>query len=303
MNNIELIGQVSLNYKFYKGSDEYSDGDIEDKLLEYAKTRDDLENVISENNEWPIFYHFSEIRKNLLNWYNFAPDSTLLEIGAGPGAMTGLFCEKCKRVVANDLSKKRSAINAYRNKNYSNLEIMISNFSDLKISEKFDYVTLIGVLEYSGFYIDSDTPFLDMLKRAREYLKPNGILFIAIENKFGLKYWAGAREDHTGLFYDGIEGYTKSPQVQTFGKKEIKNLVESAGYSSSYFYYPYPDYKLPVEIYSEDCIPDCNTKMFSAPAYDSDRMMIFDEPLVYSQIINEGLYEEFANSFLIECVN
>ena len=68
-----------------------------------------------------------------------------LEIGAGCGAVTGLLCRKCDRVVAVDLSKKRSTINATRNRDCDNLEIMVGNFEDIQIEEKFDYVTLIGV--------------------------------------------------------------------------------------------------------------------------------------------------------------
>ena len=32
----EIVGNVTLNYDFYRGSDSYSDGDIEDRLLEIA---------------------------------------------------------------------------------------------------------------------------------------------------------------------------------------------------------------------------------------------------------------------------
>ena len=50
--------------------------------------------------------------------------------------------------MANDLSKRRSTINAYKNQDASNLEIMVGNFNVVaeKMEERFDYVTLIGVL-------------------------------------------------------------------------------------------------------------------------------------------------------------
>ena len=41
---------------------------------------------------------------------------------------------------------------------------------------------------------------------------------IAIENKFGIKYWAGATEDHTGRIFDGIQGYGGVERVRTFSR-------------------------------------------------------------------------------------
>ena len=37
-----------------------------------------------------------------------------------------------------------------------------------------------------------------MLQRVRSLLKPEGKLIVAIENQLGLKYFAGAPEDHLG---------------------------------------------------------------------------------------------------------
>ena len=176
----EKIGNVTLNYRFYHGTDEYSDGDVEDRILQAVREKTDYEEeILLDGNNWAMLYHLSPIRENLLEWYDFGKGKTLLEIGAGCGAVTGLFCRKCDRVVAVDLSKKRSTINATRNKACGNLEIMVGNFEDIQIKEKFDYVTLIGVLEYSIYYINSPDPFADMLKKARSYLKPGGTLVFA----------------------------------------------------------------------------------------------------------------------------
>ena len=127
-----------------------------------------------------ILYHLSDVRHNVLEWYDFDPEANLLEIGAGCGAITGLLCDKVKRVVCNDLSKRRSTINATRNGHKGNLEIYVGNFEDLQLEEKFDYVTLIGVFEYSGYYISQGEPYTAMLERVKRFLKPGGKLIIAI---------------------------------------------------------------------------------------------------------------------------
>lgn len=299
--NVESVGKVRLNYQYYRGTDQYSDGDIEDTLLQIVRQNDSYEDVLARENEWALLYHLSPIRENLLEWYDFGEGKSLLEIGAGCGGITGLFCKKCDRVVAIDLSKRRSTINATRNRNFDNLEIMVGNFEDIQIEEKFDYVTLIGVLEYSIYYINSESPFVDMLKKAKSYLKPGGRLIVAIENKYGIKYWAGAREDHTGNLMDGIMGYSGVERVRTFSREGLEALLREAGFDSLEFYYPLPDYKLPTEIYSHKHLPKAYPFKYNTPNYDRDRLGLFDEGKAMDELIREGKFEMFANSFLVFC--
>lgn len=288
-----------LNLKFYGGEDLYSDGDVEESLLKFCESGRDVRDVLRGNNGWPVLYHLSDIRENVLDWYEFNPEGTVLEIGAGCGAVTGLLCRKLARVTAIDLSKRRSMVNAARNGKYGNLEIFVGNFEDIALEEKFDYVTLIGVLEYAGHYITDDDPYLGMLKRARQFLKPGGKLVIAIENKFGLKYFAGAPEDHTGGLFDGIENYSGVQGVRTFSKPEITKLLNRAGFVWQKFYYPMPDYKLPDAIYSDEFLPKPGMLENEVVAYDRDRYEFFDERFTFDAIVEDGQFPYFANSFLI----
>ena len=297
----ETIGKVKLNYHFYKGTDEYSDGDIEDVMLRIVQQEESYEQTLIIEDNWALLYHLSPIRENLLEWYGFGKEKSLLEIGAGCGALTGLFCRKCSHVAAIDLSRRRSLINAYRNRDTDNLEIMVGNFEDIRIEEKFDYVTLIGVLEYAIYYINSENPFVDMLKKAKRYLKPDGKLIIAIENKYGIKYWAGAMEDHTGGLADSLMGYPGVQRVRTFSKEGLEKLIREAGLGSARFYYPLPDYKLPLEVYSEKYLPAKYPVVGNAPNYDRQRYTFFDEEKVMNELIQEGKFEMFANSFLVFC--
>lgn len=298
----EKIGGVTLNYRFYRGTDTYSDGDVEDQILQTVQEKTDYEEeVLADGSSWPMLYHLSPVRENLLEWYDFGEGKTLLEIGSGCGAVSGLFCRKLARVVAIDLSRRRSLINATRNKNHDNLEILVGNFEDIRTDEKFDFVTLIGVLEYSIYYINSPDPFTDMLKKAREYLKPGGRLIIAIENKYGIKYWAGAAEDHTGRLFDGIQGYRGVDRVRTFSKQGLEDLIRAAGFTEQEFYYPLPDYKMPLTVYSEHFLPHSWPVFGNSPNYDRDRYEIFSEEKVMNELIRDGRFEEFANSFLVVC--
>lgn len=295
----ETMSKDVLNLTYYKGEDLYSDGDVEDKILEIFQKNEDIQERLMKDDDWAILYHLSPIRQNLLEWYDFEKDASILEIGSGCGAISGLFCEKVRRVVGIELSKRRSMINAERNKQYDNLEIMVGNFEDIELTETFDYVTLIGVLEYADSYINSSKPYEEMLRRVKKFLKPNGKLIIAIENKFGLKYFAGAMEDHTGNLFDGIENYKNVSSVRTFSKNEIEELLQKAGYGENEFYYPIPDYKLPNAVYAQNYLPKAGDLRNMSVAFDRPRFKLFDEDIVYDQLCKDEKFEYFSNSFLI----
>jgi cyclopropane fatty-acyl-phospholipid synthase-like methyltransferase len=290
-----------LNLDFYSGEDYYSDGDVEDELLEIVKSKQEIEEVLADHDNWAILYHLSPIRQNILNWYPFKKEASVLEIGGGCGAITGALCEKVDSVKVVELSKRRSTINHERNSHHDNLEIIVGNLNDIKFEQKFDYITLIGVLEYAGSFTKTDNPYTDFLKNIKSYLKEDGKLLIAIENRYGLKYFAGAKEDHTGKEFDGISGYIDNDSVRTFGKKELEEMLKQVGFNSQNFYYPHPDYKMPFEIYSDDFLPSSEELLLSVPNFDMDRYELFNESLAYQGIIENGQFPFFANSFFVEC--
>lgn len=301
---IEYIGSVKLDLTYYKGADGYSDGSVEDELLQIVKEykEDHFAQVIYQREDWPILYHLSSDRQNVISWLPMNSSEKVLEIGAGCGAITSCLCKICKEVQAIELSKKRSLINAYRNKDKQNLLISVGNFKDIfKILKKeYSLITLIGVLEYSDLYIggsDSHIRFLAMLDKI---LLPGGRIVIAIENRLGLKYFAGCREDHLGVAFAGIDNYKLfTNSVRTFSRNELIALIIDAGYSTFDFYYPYPDYKLPYKIYSDHYLPQKGELIDNIRNFDSDRYVLFDESGVYDDIIDMKCYPDFANSFIV----
>jgi SAM-dependent methyltransferase len=289
-----------INESFYKGRDLYTDGDIEEEILDLVKSHTDFTEILAQETRWPMLYHLSPERRNLLEWYPFDKMGTLLEIGAGCGALTGLFCEKLNKVVAVELSRRRSEVISQRCQNFRNLEILVGNFSDMEFRETFDYVTLIGVLEYAKSFIHVHKPHYNVLRRTCGLLNSGGRLVLAIENKYGLKYWAGSREDHTTGLFDGIQGYS-DPETphETFGKQELADLITQSGFEDIHFYYPHPDYKIPYEIFSDHCLPGIHYPLMEAPNFDRDRLNLFSEKRTFHGLIRNGMYGFFANSFLI----
>lgn len=298
---IKTIGNVRLDYSYYSDADSYSDGSIEDELLDYVKNEKDVLTILRNDNRWPILYHLSPVRQNILEWYDFDKNEECLEVGAGCGAITGVIARKVKHVDCVDLSERRCLINAHRNSEYDNICIYVANFNNLDLKKKYKYITLIGVLEYAAYYTQSSDPFTDFLRKLKTMLMPGGKLLIAIENKYGIKYWSGRTEDHTGRFFDSIIGYKGvQSKVRTFSRKRLDMMLRDSGFSNNNFYYPVPDYKFPVQIFSDRNLPTSSSVAFESVTYDNRALDLFDENAAIYEIIQDGMFPFFANSFFVE---
>jgi len=282
----------------------YSDGSVEDELYQTFKSNGDHK-TIAENNKftsWAHEYHLSPVRHNLLKWYPFNPKGSVLEVGAGCGALTGLLCDKLKKVTALEYSQKRALVTAQRHSKHANLEVIIGGLQDFEPEQPFDYITVIGVLEYAGIFYGGSNPYISFLTKLRSMLTPNGELILAIENKIGLKYLCGAPEDHTSRIFDSIYSYPYSSKVQTFSKKELTDLFHEAGFDGLKWYYPVPDYKMPQEVLSEQISPDNLDSIWNwLPARTAGipRKEILSEKRLGKTLAKAGLFGEFANSFLV----
>jgi SAM-dependent methyltransferase len=293
------IGNVLLDDAFYCGQDIYSDGNVEEELLSIVKEGKDYDSVIKNAEEFAIFYHLSKEREVIVEVMDICEKDTVLEIGAGCGAITGVLAEKAKQVYCIELSKRRSMINAYRNKQRDNIEIIIGNYEEIVLPQKYDVATMIGVLEYANLYIHSDRPYHDFIKSVGNRIKEGGKLYIAIENRLGAKYFSGCKEDHAGKEFIGIEGYHGGERAKTFSYYELVTMFEECGFDNYKFYYPYPDYKFPRQIFSDEHLPQKDEAFTVSSNYTSIRNQYFDESKFLSSLVMDEEYKIFANSFLV----
>lgn len=299
---IERIGKITLDLGRYPGEDYYCDGAVEDELLDIVRELSPSEygRAIEERKSWPVLYHLSPLRENIVDWIPMGPEDKVLEVGSGCGAITGAFARKAGSVTCVDLSKKRSLINACRHSECDNITIHVGNFKDIEpeLPQDFDYICLIGVFEYGQSYIGGDTAYEDFLRILMPHLKEGGRILIAIENKYGLKYFAGCKEDHLGNYFSGIENYADGGGVRTFSRKGLERIFNSCGVKDYHFYYPYPDYKFMTAIYSDAYQPGKGELSNNLRNFDRDRMLLFDEKNAFDGITQDGLFSVFANSYL-----
>lgn len=298
----EKIGKITLDYKHYPGEDFYCDGEVEDELLEIVKKYAPIEyqGIIEERASWPILYHLSALRENIVDWIPMDQSAKVLEIGSGCGAITGKLAEKAGSVTSIDLSKKRSLINAYRHQDCDNVTIHVGNFKDIEpdLPEDYDYICFIGVFEYGQSYIGTEQPYTDWLRMMQGHLKEGGRIIIAIENRLGLKYFAGCKEDHLGTWFSGIEDYAQGGGVRTFVRSRLEQLFKESGLEKYSFYYPYPDYKFMTAVYSDERLPKAGELYDNLRNFDRDRMLLFDEKQAFDGIVRDGLFPVFSNSYV-----
>lgn len=218
---------------------QYSDGDEnENYILKAIQQSNDLsigsEDLSAYIKDWPSLYHLSPKRADLLRpLAEQLKDKKILEIGSGCGAITRFLGEINCDVLALEGSLRRARITLERCRDLDNVKVVSDNFDAFVTEEKFDCITLIGVLEYSNLFIKGDNPPLAMLNKAKQLLKPGGHIIIAIENKLGLKYWAGAPEDHVSKAYHGIQNLYSDEEAKTFGHHEMVSLLMQAGFGIS----------------------------------------------------------------------
>lgn len=310
-DNYTFSQKDSLFIKEDYASIAYSDGhEMERKLYRYVRSASDRSvastELLAKCEDWPTTYHLSAGRSNLFRPFEgFFNGKKVLELGCGCGAITRFLGESGADVVAVEGSAMRASIAAKRCEDLDNVTVMCEKILDLPCPEgQFDVVTLIGVLEYARMFSDSADPIHETLARAYSMLRPGGCLVLAIENRFGLKYFAGGNEDHLGHPMAGIQGeYTANSPV-TFSRKELAQRLEAASFTDLDLHLPFPDYKLP-------------TLMVHGPALDAPDFALdalLEESVIYdvhsSQYVNfsmqsawegvhtAGLTADLANSFL-----
>ncbi len=287
----------------------YSDGiEVEARLLNAVQTARDRSTFSPELAtaiiDWPSEYHLSSGRHCLVRPLGIAKGDRVLELGCGCGAITRFLGETGAQVTGVEASLRRARIAAERCRDLSNVRIFVDDLLRFEAEEQFDYVLLIGVLEYAQLS-GLDDAFEHQLRSAARCLASNGKLVVAIENKFGLKYFNGCAEDHVGLPYFGLQDLYCSNTARTFGRRELLELVSSAGFAHSRLYFPFPDYKFPSVILAEEALRiqgfDASDLLARSHARDYSGVTVrgFDEALVWSALERDGLIPDLSNSFLL----
>lgn len=254
--------------------------DLNQKVISLIdKYGNDYRSALRAHVNLEYFMALSPLRENLLEWYEFRRDASLLQAGADFGALTGLFRQRVNHVEVWDESEE-------------SLDVVRARFPEVKkeaeqpsascalsltseplekiaaAGKRYDYVVCAGSLR---------EPVSEWAELLKSLLKPGGTLLLAACNRFGLKYFAGALRDSVSVMRGQLAGL----------------------FPGCEFYYPMPDYRVPSVIYSDRCLPARGELAGMHPLYDFPEYPFTDVGADFEAACEDGQFGNFADSFLI----
>lgn len=287
----------------YKSDDVYEKiSAIDQDIRSYIRSTegDSYTTAIREDCRFEVFFHLSDLRTGLISWYDFSPAASILEIGAGFGALTGILCQKCAQVTAIEYSLFRAETICERYPGMENLKVYAASMHDIPVKESFDYILLAGGLETIADGSFDPIHYADYIKYLKRFLNPGGILLIAVENRYGLRYFCGAKEPYTHIPFSGIRKNMGNARGRSFSKRELEDILYRAKVEHWKFYYPLPDYKLPQLIYTDAHLPDNNVTERLLSYYVDPQVLLASENELYDDIVANAVFPFFANSYFVE---
>lgn len=259
--------------------------------------------------DWRSSCHLSPVRANILRPLEAKCGGRVLELGSGCGIITRYLGELGGDVVALEASALRASITRERTVDLQNVKVVCDRIENFNADDKFDMVTMIGVLQYARMFSNcGEHAELELLRNAARQLNDDGVLVIAIQNKLGLKYFSGFPEPNVDMPYYGIENRYGADTIIRFGLDEIRNVLYSIGLESQQVLLPLPDYHMPVSVLAPAGYrpnPHFSGQALLALSAGRDRarpdwaVPSFSLERVWESIYSNGLAADLANSFLI----
>jgi 2-polyprenyl-3-methyl-5-hydroxy-6-metoxy-1,4-benzoquinol methylase len=235
----------------------------------------------------PIFTQviFSEKRVASLELLQLDGSETVVDLGCMWGALSIPLAKQASYVLGVDQTLESLKFTEARadEENLENIDFICGNLRELDLpKDSFDVAVVNGVLEW----IPEIEPIVvnefvhknkkrdaegnpgkmqyDFLRNIYSGLKPNGRIFLAIENRYDYKMFFGQKDPHTGTYLTTItprwlaniisilfkrRGYR--PWIYSF--KEIEYLLNNAGFNKVKLYACWPDYRFPehINVYGE----------------------------------------------------
>jgi SAM-dependent methyltransferase len=219
-------------------------------LLDIRNRFPNVYDIIRHPSRGAWIYHLDNIEFN-----------KALDIGSGFGGLTRQLSYFYKTVYSLEPTLKRLGVARALSEHLGikNIKYTAGSMFDLPFPNySFDLITLNGVLEwaaYGGPHRDPVTAQKVILKRAYELLKPHGVLYIGIENRFAYHYLVGQRE-HTRVRWAGVLPYSLGRILDraingswrhtlVHSRRAFLKMLRQQGFSHIDILIPIPSYSLP----------------------------------------------------------
>jgi 2-polyprenyl-3-methyl-5-hydroxy-6-metoxy-1,4-benzoquinol methylase len=187
-------------------------------------------------------------------------ESIVLLFGVGWGNIAAAVARNSKYVYVLDANVDllHFSVLRFQDERLSNTRFIQSSSCSFPVKENcFDTIVLYGNLEQMACERSNtshDQMVTEFLSKVKSALKPDGILYIATENRFSFHYFTGKKEIRSNLrfvtllpcrivnYYLRMRG-SINYQCNYYSKNNLKNKIVKSGFVKPVFYYPIPSIK------------------------------------------------------------
>lgn len=279
----------------YYNKDIYGEYKEDIKTYIYQNEPQEYSKIIQNDKRTNIHMIFSEMRANIIKWYEFDKNKKCLEIGANYGEITQELVKRLKKVTAIEFDDEKIDCIKKRLSKSENYEIKpCEKLSEINLEDKYDYIIAIGTAEYAeklGFI-----NLKQMLEWMYQKLDEDGTILFTIDNRLGTKYLAGSTRNKEEVPFAVFKPYINK-EYKLYGKKELENIIKNAGIENYKFYYPVPNYNLTHLIYTDKYLPQNSQYNIY---YREDEEILFNELELIKIARKNEMFPFFTNSYLIE---
>jgi len=306
------LPNFSHNHQYYWG--ELERETFKHILAASSTVQDSLSQLLRGKNagirEYLLHYALDRRRAGWKYLLPLAEGGRVLDFGCGWGALALSLSPHFAQAWVSDVIPERVAVAVRRLREQgceSAAGVVCSGWPRLPFPDEFfDQVVINGVLEWMPTSIQGCSPkevHRRFLCEVARVLKPTGVLYIGVENRYGYRYFQGQREEHTklrfvsllprflGRLYHRLMGQG-AYRTYTYGRRQFISLLADAGYKHRAFWWPYPDYR---EFDRMVCLDD-RLQIGNAFSPSSPRGRIAHAVLKHPLVIST-----FARSFGIMC--
>lgn len=266
----------------------------EELLLEIVSNNsfDEYNKCILEEKNKFLIEQLSHIRGNIFEWLQVR-NKKVLEVNGGYGAVSECLVQIVSELDVIVEGDVQFEISSKRLNRYGNATVIKKELDETIQGGLYDMVLVANP------YYRSISHLITEINKYKEHLKDGGKLCIAIDNKYGLRYFDGANEPNNNIRFSGIEGYRDYEGVRSFSIQELKKALSQVGISAVKWFYPYPDRLLPSVVYSDEYLPKKGELVNNYRTFGEPSIISFDETQAWDNLINDGIFQQFSNSFML----
>ncbi|MEK3682272.1 adenylyltransferase/cytidyltransferase family protein [Paenibacillus sp. FSL R10-2736] len=276
--------------------------EIDADIGAYINSRTDKNfiDVIRKDKRLEIARYLSDIPNGLFAWYPFESTSKVLVIGGFFGAFLTSICRRCENTVIVEKDGYRAHFLKKRMNNVKNLSVINSDVIQYRkeSDQVFDYI--IWAIDEGNDSL-SEKDYEINFSAMKSLLAPKGKILAVIPNRMGIRFLCGERDIQSGLPFEGITDNHFS--TYRFSRNELLNFLENMQFDSIKLYYPFPDYRNPQLIYTDDNPPaeDITERLKVYLSKNNERLL--SEKNLYSILAQNNVLTSFSNYFIAECGN